>query len=317
MKKNIKRPVILAVLAIVITVFVSACGSSGGAAAPHSGAGGNYMADADHAVNEEAYYEGEGSYSSQKDSDGALISEKNDQKIIYTASMTMQSTEFDQTIKIIDDQVNAIEGAYYEKRSVSAASKDFRSAELIIRVPVKQFGDFLSVMRNAATVTYEYQNAEDVSDSYYDTETRLATARTKLERLQKLLSEATDMENIILLEEAISDTEYEIDSLQGTLKHLDSRIDYSTVTISLSEVVVVDDTEKPVTYGERLAASFNRGIKSFVTGMGEIFLWLAESWPVLVVLFIIFILPAIILIAVTRKRRKARKNADRPSGPAV
>lgn len=317
MKKNITRPVILAVLAIVITVFVSACGSSGGAAAPHSGAGGNSMADAQYAVNEEAYYEGEGSYSSQKDSDGALISEKNDQKIIYTASMTMQSTEFDQTMKNIDDQVNAIEGAYYEKRSVSAASKDFRSAELIIRVPVKQFGDFLSVMRSAATVTYEYQNAEDVSDSYYDTETRLATARTKLERLQKLLSEATDMENIILLEEAISDTEYEIDSLQGTLKHLDSRIDYSTVTISLAEVVVVDDTEKPVTYGERLAASFNRGIRSFVSGMGEIFLWLAESWPVLVVLFIIFILPAIILIAVTRKRRKARKNAGRPSGPAA
>lgn len=92
---------------------------------------------------------------------------------------------------------------------------------------------------------------------------------------------------------------------------------HNGICISLAEVIVVDDTEKPVTYGERLAASFNRGIKSFVTGMGEIFLWLAESWPVLVVLFIIFILPAIILIAVTRKRRKARKNAGRPSGPAA
>ena len=48
---------------------------------------------------------------------------------------------------------------------------------------------------------------------YYDNEARLTTQRTKLERLQELLSKAEAMEDIITIESAISETELQIEYL--------------------------------------------------------------------------------------------------------
>ena len=42
------------------------------------------------------------------------------------------------------------------------------------------------------------------------------------------------MADIITIESAISDTEYEIESLSGTLRHYDALVDYATVSLTLS-----------------------------------------------------------------------------------
>ena len=72
----------------------------------------------------------------------------------------------------------------------------------------------------------------------------------KIERLQTLLKDATDMADIIELENAISNVEWEIDYYAGSLKDYDSIIDYSTVSLELYEVLELTDTEpEPVSFG--------------------------------------------------------------------
>ncbi len=80
-------------------------------------------------------------------------------------------------------------------------------------------------------------SAENITEEYYDTDSRLKTAQIKLERLQELLSKADNMADIITIESAISDTEYEIESLSGTLRHYDALVDYATVSLTLSETL--------------------------------------------------------------------------------
>ena len=48
----------------------------------------------------------------------------------------------------------------------------------------------------------------------------------KLERLQKLLAQAENMEDIITIESAISETEWNIEDLSGTLRHYDALVDF-------------------------------------------------------------------------------------------
>ena len=81
-----------------------------------------------------------------------------------------------------------------------------------------------------------------MSQAYYDTETRLAAQRTKQERLLDLLAQADTMESIIELENALSETEYEIQSLTTDLEHYDDLIDYATVDLYLAEVLSLSQT---------------------------------------------------------------------------
>ena len=53
------------------------------------------------------------------------------------------------------------------------------------------------------------------------------------------------MEDIITIESAISETEYQIESLSGTLRHYDALVDYATIHISLQEVYRLSNVEEP------------------------------------------------------------------------
>lgn len=98
----------------------------------------------------------------------------------------------------------------------------YRSGDYKVRIPADQFQPFLDRVGTLCHVTYQEQTSENVSEAYYDAESRLATQRTKLERLQNLLAQAENMEDIITIESAISDTELEIERLTGTLRQYDA-----------------------------------------------------------------------------------------------
>lgn len=84
-----------------------------------------------------------------------------------------------------------------------------------MRVPAAEYEHFCEQVGSLCHVTYMSSSAENITEEYYDTDSRLKTAQIKLERLQELLSKADNMADIITIESAISDTEYEIESLSG------------------------------------------------------------------------------------------------------
>lgn len=93
-------------------------------------------------------------------------------------------------------------------------------------------------------MTWQNTELQNITETYYDTDGRLKTQQIKLERLQKLLAQAENMEDIITIESAISETEWNIEDLSGTLRHYDALVDFATVTVSLQEVYKYSDTEE-------------------------------------------------------------------------
>ena len=137
-------------------------------------------------------------------------------------------------------------------------------------------------------VTYQEESGEDVGEQYYDVESRLVTQQTKLERLQNLLAQAENMEDIITIESAISDTELEIEQLTGTLRHYDSLVDYATVYITLREVYQLSNVEEPATsFGSRMGAAFASGWRGFVSALESLAVTLAYGWVWLLLLVVI------------------------------
>lgn len=114
------------------------------------------------------------------------------------------------------------------------------------------------------------------------------TQQTKLERLQNLLAQAENMEDIITIESAISDTELEIEQLTGTLRHYDSLVDFSTVYITLQEVYQLSNVEEPATsFGSRVGTAFASGWRGFVSTLESLAVALAYGWVWLLLLAVI------------------------------
>ncbi|MGE4277149.1 MAG: DUF4349 domain-containing protein, partial [Lawsonibacter sp.] len=165
-------------------------------------------------------------------------------KLIRRAELTIQTTQFDQTVKALDEMVVSY-GGYYESASVYGGNyRDVnanRSGEYVIRIPEEQFSAFQSSAGSLGYVTNSTESSKDVGEQYYDAEARLKTQRTKQERLLSLLEKADTMEDIISLENALSDVEYEIEQLSSTLNRYDALISYSTFQVYLNEVAKVTE----------------------------------------------------------------------------
>lgn len=225
-------------------------------------------------------------------------------KMIYTASLDLETTAFDDAVAGLRWLVDGM-GGYFEQAAVYNYGSGYRSGSYTIRVPSEQFQNLLIQVGELCHVIRQEEGQQDVSEAYYDTESRLVTQQTKLERLQTLLAQAESMEDIITIESAISETELEIEQLTGTLRNYDSLVDFATVYLSLEEVYKLSNTEEPATgFASRMGTAFVSGWKNFVTGVEGLLVALAYGWMWLVFL-------AVIIVAVVwglRRRKKRLTN---------
>lgn len=225
-------------------------------------------------------------------------------KIIYTADVDLETKEFDQASQALEEAVKEL-GGWFESRSLYQGGS-YRRLSCTIRVPAEQFEPLLERAGEAAHMVSRDAYSEDVSEAYYDSEARLTTQRTKLERLQTLLAQAATMEDIIALESALSETELQIEYLTGSLRRYDSLVGYSTVNLQLREVYRLStDEETPMTFGERLGSAFSTGLQRGRDNMEELVIGLAANWMTLLLLAAVIAGGVLGLRRLGRRRRKA------------
>ncbi len=225
-------------------------------------------------------------------------------KIIYTADVDLETKEFDQASQALEEAVKEL-GGWFESRSLYQGGS-YRRLSCTIRVPAEQFEPLLERAGEAAHMVSRDAYSEDVSEAYYDSEARLTTQRTKLERLQTLLAQAATMEDIIALESALSETELQIEYLTGSLRRYDSLVGYSTVNLQLREVYRLStDEETPMTFGERLGSAFSTGLQRGRDNLEELVIGLAANWMTLLLLAAVIAGGVLGLRRLGRRRRKA------------
>ena len=223
-------------------------------------------------------------------------------KMVYTASIQAETQDYDACTAALEDLVDRL-GGYLEYASSDSRGDGSRSASYTVRVPAKEFRGFLKTVGEISHVTSQDQNAENISERYYDTESRLETQKTKMERLQALLSKAENMEDIIDLENAISETEYQIEQLTGSLRHYDSLVDFATIDVRLREVLRLTTVEEaPPTFGSRLGNAFTDGLRGFGDFLQDVAVYLAYNWTWMVLLALV-----ILLVVKLSKRRQAQR----------
>ena len=224
-------------------------------------------------------------------------------KMIRNVTMEMESKDFSKTTTDLN-RLASEKGGYVERSFVSGniKSRTAKSAEYVFRIPAENLDSFLENSREIFSVISENISATDVSGSYYDTEARLKTLRIQQDRLNELLKEAAGLEDIILLNERLTEVEYQIESLAGSLKSWDNQIAYSTVSIYVTGLSDLDTGRVETTFGERVRTAWSNSLST----LQEV----AETAALLFVFLLPFLLIVIIilvLIIVIRRANKKRK----------
>ena len=241
-------------------------------------------------------------------------------KIIYTASVSIETTEFDKAVAALESQVRKI-GGFVESSNVTGDTQYHddgtttvvnRWAYYTVRIPCEQFESFLHETEGFGNVTATSRDAQNVTSAYTDFEARLSSLNTQEERLLDMLAKSEDVETLIALEQRLSDVRYEIESIERNLRNYDMQIKYSTVDLDLREVEVYTPTVSVTrTFGEKLSDSLTDGWKSFARSIQYLILDLASALPALILLAVIIVV-VIVLVKKYRKKRRARKAAQQP-----
>ena len=121
-----------------------------------------------------------------------------DLKLIWRASVSMETLEFDESVQQITDLVSEM-GGFVESSSSSGgsdASGNYSSkyAYLTIRVPSDKLTGFMGSLNDCGTITSQNLSSENISLEYADTEARKEALQTEYDRLLELMAQA-DSEN--------------------------------------------------------------------------------------------------------------------------
>jgi hypothetical protein len=157
-------------------------------------------------------------------------------------------------------------------------------------------------MSSIGSVLESNSQGTDITDQYYDSETRIKTLKVQEQTLLDILAKATKLEDVITLESRISEVRYEIEKHENTLKNYDRLVAFSRITIYISEVDDKTETKPvPKTLNERVSGSFKQSLDDLRTGFEDFLVWLAGSWISLIFLAVIGL---IVYFSIKRKRKK-------------
>ena len=303
-------------LAALLVFSLCACGSANSAASAPSV---NYdMAATEAAYSAEEKPEAEyGGFAAAGD---ALLDAGSDaapegspEKLIYSASATVETTEFDETVEKLSALVkqyggfvesSSINGSNYYTQSRGYSSE--RYASYVIRVPSDKFSTLMGSLSTLGNVPYSHTYTENITAQYYDTDARLTAYRTQEARLLEMMALAESVEDLIAIEEKLTELRYQIERLQSTLKNWDRQVSYSSLSLEVQEVRVYTP-ESSLSYGQELALALTNGLRSAGQFFKDLLLWFVGALPALVILGVVLA----VLIPLAKKRvhkRRAKKN---------
>jgi len=263
---------------LVLSLVACGAGRSAGTVADGGYKYKNEMMSADVAAGEALYDSAMPEYIAQT-FESKSVYQNAGVKLIRRANLQVQTVEFDKAVATLEQLVLSL-GGYYENAELYSggyhAQGEHRSGQYVVRIPAESYDTFMEQMDGVGYLARRTESTQDVGQEYFDTESRLTTQRTKQERLQQLLKQAGNMEDIIALENALADVEYQIDQYTSQLRRYDSLVGYATIDVNIQEMQrITDDPGQQAGLFQRMKTGIVSSAGGVVDGVQNFLVWVS------------------------------------------
>lgn len=225
-------------------------------------------------------------------------------KVITNVYISLETIEFGSTTDNLNEIINKNKG-YIEDSSIShnnyINNRIYKYAQYTIRVPKESVDSFIKEISSIGNVVSQNTSKQDITKQYYDTESRLNVLKIKEERILTLLEKAEKIEDIIAIENQLSEIIYQKESLTKSILDMDEKVSYSTVSINISEVEkLTSGVTTETTFGTKIANAFRDSVYFFKVVLEKFLITFIYILPYFLIIGVI----GILVYKFVRKKRE-------------
>jgi len=204
--------------------------------------------------------------------------EKHGEVLIKTGELNFSVENYQKTYKSIIQNIQKLDGYI-----VSESSYGSHNISLKIRVPAQNFHqlfEFLLKEANKDRSIRKSINVKDVTEEYMDVESRIRSKKLIEERYLEILSKATEVSELLDVEKYLGDIRTEIEQVEGRLKYLKNKSDFSTIDLRISKVQKTKELKED-SLTTKIQDSFDTGWNRAISLM----LFIASNWFIFILIF--------------------------------
>jgi hypothetical protein len=186
---------------------------------------------------------------------------------------------------------------YIAEQNVVGSPGSLRSMRWRIRVPVDSFDSLVDAILSLGELERNNRTSQDVTEQYYDIESRIKNKKVEEQTLNKILQERSGkLEDVLKIEIELSRVRGEIEQLEGKIRVLENLSSLATLTLNVREREKYAPAP-PVAadFPTQIARTWDASLLSLVNLGKALTLW-AVSWAIWVPLLLVVALLAWILI---------------------
>ncbi len=225
-----------------------------------------------------------------------------DRQVIITGNVTITA---DDPIKASREAIRIVEtagGRVDGRTEYAPTATDQGSATLQLRIPADKLTATLDKLEELGRADEVTLSSSDVTVESQDLDARISALRASIERLNALMGQATDIDDLITLESAISSRQGELESLEAQQRYLADQVSMSTISLYLRS-----DAEAPKTTPGDFWSGLATGWNAFVGFWAGLLVVLGVLLPWLITLALI----ATVIILIVRRRRRSAEGTKK------
>ncbi|WP_125100264.1 DUF4349 domain-containing protein [Leucobacter chromiireducens] len=239
----------------------------------------------------------------------AEVSPGEQRSITRSADLSLNVSDVDATADRVVATADAAGGRVESRSDQGAVGTLPASSTLTIRVPADRLDATLDELSALGEVTTRSVTATDVTTEHVDLTARVAALQQSIERLTKLMADASTTSELLEAESALASRQQELDGLSAQLKWLNAQVDESTIWVSLNSPSALPGG--PTSFWDGVLAGF-RSIGAAASG-GLVVLGILLPWAAIAGV----ITAAVLLIVRAVRRRGRRERIEAPAQPAA
>ncbi len=237
--------------------------------------------------------------------------QKTTRKLIRNVDLEVETETFDDLLTAVRRRTELMEGYIEESYTYNGSSYSgnrLRNANLTIRVPAEHLDEFLENMAEVSNVISRNESVTDVTLRYVDLESHKKVLLAEQERLLALLEKAETIEDIISLEQRLSEVRYQLESMESQLRVMDNQVSYSTVYLYINEVVKLTPVKEQSVW-EKISTGFVNSLYDVGNALADFGIGFVIDLPYIFVWALIIILAIVIFRWILKRVR--RKNPEK------
>lgn len=193
-------------------------------------------------------------------------------KIIKVANVRFQVKDLQASTYRLEQQLRHYNAFIFSSQNMN--SEELHEMNYTIKVEPSQLDGLLAALqKESIQLDNLHVSSQDVTLEYVDVQARIKAKQAVEQRYLDLLQQASKIADVLAIEQELKKVQEEKEVMQARLKSLQHQTTYSTIHLSLYQVLPASFTDQPGFFTDALSALANgwQLCRGFILGM--LYLW--------------------------------------------